>query len=177
MIRKLLLPLAALVLLAGCATGYSYRAGNGDYYHGTPRVEYRHHYPYGYYGPYRYDPYTGRYYGHPYRYRSYRYGYPYYGHPYYGHPYYTPRPVYRRPVQPRVDTTPDRPRSPWRDLDSLRDRNGGDARGIPDRAERRVDTPRPTSMPAPRTQSGDDGSAIGGMLRRTRERDHRNATP
>lgn len=175
MIRKLLLPLAALVLLAGCATGYTYRGGSGDYYHGAPRVEYRHYYPgypYGYYGygPYRYSPYS-RYYGYPYRYRTYRYGYPY------GHPYYRPH------VRPRVDTTPDRPRSPWRDLDNLRNRDRDDS-GSRVRVPRRpgsvqapVQAPRPASPPAPRVRSGGDGSAIGGMLRRTRERRHENATP
>jgi len=183
MIRKLLLPLAALVLLAGCvSTGYSYRAGSGDYYHGRAQVEYRHHYPsypYGYYGPYGYrysSPYGYRYYGYPYGYRH-RYGYPRY-------PYYP-----RYHVRPRTDPTPDRPRSPWRDLNRLRDRDRVQDRDgareqrrnelPPVQAPRpvapRIDAPRPV---APRTRSGSgDGSAIGGMVRRTRDRSHKIPTP
>ena len=49
MLRKFLLPAVVAATLAGCATGYSYRSGNGDYYYGQPSVEYRY---YGGYGPY-----------------------------------------------------------------------------------------------------------------------------
>ena len=173
MIRRLLLPLAALVLLAGCvSTGYSYRSGNGDYYHGRPSVDYRYYpsYPYGYYGPYRdrySSPYGYRYYGYPYGYRH-RYVYP--RHP--GH--------YERP---RTDPTPDRPRSPWRDLDRLRDRGDedrGDVHGRrSDPATIRPRAPAPVATPAPpRVRSGSgDSSAIGGMVRRTRERGHKNTSP
>lgn len=191
MIRKLLLPLVAVALLGGCMTSYSYRQGSGDYYHGAPSVEYRYHapygaygygYPYGYYGrsvyDYRYDS--------PYRYRQY-YTVPYRNR-YYGYPYRHPNRTYRRPT---VDPTPDRTRSPWRDLDRLRRRgvDGGDdstqapistprTEGDTNIARRRrpapVDTrdvmrpraptpqPPPYSRPAPRG----DSSAIGGMVRR-----------
>ena len=188
MIRKLLLPLAALVLLAGCvSTGYSYRSGNGDYYHGRPSVDYRYYpsYPYGYYGPYRnrYSSPWGYYGGY-----RYGYGYPYgYG---YRHRYVYPR--YPHHVErPSADPTPDRPRSPWRDLNRLRDQDG-----TPDRAGDRdlrrnepatVQAPRPVApriqAPAPRpapqrTRSGSgDDSAIGGRLRRTRDRSHKIPTP
>src|SRR5690606_475732 len=68
MLRKFLLPaaVAASALLAGCATGYTYRSGSGDYYYGQPRVEYRDYgyygygYPYGYSGYYGYYGYGGR---------------------------------------------------------------------------------------------------------------------
>ena len=41
MFRNILLPVLAAASLAGCATSYDYRAGNGgDYYHGQPRTEY-----------------------------------------------------------------------------------------------------------------------------------------
>lgn len=189
MIRKLLLPLAALVLLGGCvSTGYSYRGGSGDYYHGRPSVDYRYYpsyYPYGYYGPYRYrhaSPWGYRYYygGYPYGYRH-RYVYPRYP----GHH-----------ERPRTDPTPDRSRSPWRDLDRLRDGNQDGTERQDSRDLRRNDpaaarpprpaapriqapAPRPAPTPAPaRTRSGSgDGSAIGGMLRRTRDRSHKNPRP
>src|SRR3546814_15993742 len=44
MLRHLVLVFAA-VALAGCATGYTYRAGYGAYYYGQPSVDY---YDYGY---------------------------------------------------------------------------------------------------------------------------------
>jgi hypothetical protein len=90
MIRKELLP-ALLALLAGCATGYDYRAGNGDYYYGQPQVDYQDYGDFGYgypggwsgmlgygmgYGGYGYGPYG---YGYPYFY-PYGYGYPYIPH-------------------------------------------------------------------------------------------------
>ena len=37
MIRKLLLPLVALLALSGCASDYYYRGGSGDYYYSSPR--------------------------------------------------------------------------------------------------------------------------------------------
>lgn len=183
MIRKLLLPLAALVLLAGCVTtGYSYRAGNGDYYHGRPSVDYRYYpsYPYGYYGPYRYR------YSSPWGYRYYYY----HGDPYgYRYRYVRPRdPGHEE--RPRTDPTPDRPRSPWRDLDRLRDQDGDrtqqDREGTRDlrrndsatlQAPRpvapRVEAPAPRPTP-PRTRSGSsDGGAVGGTVRRSRDRSHK----
>ena len=69
MIRKLLLPALAATMLAGCMTDYTYRggAGGGDYYRGSPSVEYRYYGGYGgFYGGYPYYGYGGYY---PYRYR------------------------------------------------------------------------------------------------------------
>lgn len=167
MIRKLLLPAVAAALLGGCVSaGYSYRQGNGDYYHGTPSVEYRYYIPnYGWPYPHGYGPSPYSYpYAYPYRYRQY-YGYPYhshYGNPY-GNPYYYRRPVPR--LQPQIDPTPDVDRSHWRNLDGLRRRN-------------RIDpgetiTPRATATPQPQPRFNpapdDDGSALGGRVRRAKE--------
>lgn len=126
LLRALVLPGLAGTLLAGCATGYEYRGGPGDYYYGQPEVQYRDQgwYGYGSYG----DPYGG--YGYPYG----VYGYPYYyggGYPYdpYWNPYWVrpphhghdhdhdrddpPRPPTRQ-VPPPIQPTPP-PR--WRDRD------------------------------------------------------------
>lgn len=170
MFRKLVLPLAAAALLAGCVTSapYGYRGGGqGDYYYGSPSVEYRHHgvYPgYGhpYYGPYR-PGFYGRFgYGYPYGYygRPYYYGHPYYGNPYYGYP----RPVYRpRPSGP--DTRPDG--GGWRNLDEIRRRrdSGGDTGGTGP-----APTPVAPVMPRePRIRRDDGGSRMGQMIRRAGE--------
>jgi len=183
MIRKLILPAIVIALLGGCVTGYSYRQGSGDYYYGAPAVEYR-YYPtysygaYGYYGPYRYaDPYAYR--GYPYGYRG-GYGYPY------GYPYSYYR--YRRPV-PRVDPTPDGNSSPWRRLDEARRRQqGGNAAPPPEsptgndnNAPRPDETPRRqqdggNATPSPAMQprvspAPPPRSSLGGMLKRSRERE------
>src|SRR5690554_6724102 len=116
MIRKLILPVLVLPLLAGCMTsGYNYRQDRGDYYYGQPSTEYRYHgSPYGYYGGASYS------YGRSY-YPGYYGRYPYY-YDYYGHPgYYRPPLV----VRPRPDDGHRPPRqdndgkAPWRDLDRL----------------------------------------------------------
>lgn len=93
MIRKLLLPTLAAVLLGGCVTGgYQYRGGPGDYYYGQPSVDYRYYgapyYDYGYPG-YGYAPYG--YYGYP------GTGYSIYGFYGYGYPYYRNRFAHRGP--------------------------------------------------------------------------------
>jgi hypothetical protein len=158
-----MLPIAAAMLLAGCVTsGYSYREdGGGGYYYGRPSVEYREisPYPYGAYGYGAYGPYE--YYGPygPYRYAyPSPYGYSYYG---YGYPYrYVPR-YYNVPRTPTADPTPDRPRSPWRDLDSLRRR---ERTQLPPMTS---PTPRPPSV-TPVTPS--DGSSLGEQVRRARAR-------
>jgi hypothetical protein len=161
MIRTILLPVAAAALLAGCVTsGYSYREDRGGgYYYGTPSVEYRDvtPYPYDGYGPYGYyGPYG------PYRYAyPAPYGYRYYGYYGYGpgYPYHVPR--YYVPRAPRtIDRTPDRPRSPWRDLDELR---------------RRQRTQAPTISPPPPPQTVTPGTSPGGSgmserIRRARRR-------
>src|SRR3546814_13919409 len=91
MLRHLVLVFAA-VALAGCATGYTYRDGYGDYYYGQPSVDY---YDYGYDAPY------GSIHGYPiywrgglgigygYGYVGYGYGYPY-GYHRLGYHYYAP---------------------------------------------------------------------------------------
>ena len=155
---------AAAVLLASCATsGYSYREDRGGgYYYGTPSVEYREVTPYpygayGWYGPYRH-PYPG-----PYGYRYYRYygpyAYPYYyGYPYtgsYRDPYRHRHPV---PRPPQPDLPPDRPRSPWRDLDDL---------------TRRRQAPPPASGGGSRTPTVAPPAGRGGFgdrLRRAKDR-------
>lgn len=176
MFRKLVLPLAAAALLAGCVTSapYGYRDGrDGDYYYGRPSTEYRYHgYPgYGYdpyYGPYRPGFYGSFRFGHPWGYGY--YGRPYYGHPYYGHPGYGyPRPIYRpRPTGP--DTRPDG--GGWRNLDELRRRR--DAGTTTPGGTGPSPTPSISSPPPaprePRIRSGDEGgSRMGEMIRRTRE--------
>ena len=122
MIRKLILPAIATLLLAGCATGYSYRSAYGDYYYGQPTTVYRNYYGgYGYYGyPYGYSPYAS-----PYGWSGslrYRWDYPYYG--YYGG---TRWGGHRYPYRPRPGGSdgdsapaPDRTTPPWRDLDRIR---------------------------------------------------------
>ena len=146
MIRKFLLPVVAVAALAGCATGYGYRSGAGDYYHGRSQGDYR---PYGGYTPYGgyygggyYGSggyigggyYGGRYhggvgYGYPYGYGRYGYGsYPYYGNPYYRYPpvYYPPRPPRDQGGDGNPTTPPDnnhgRDREnlpPWRRIGNL----------------------------------------------------------
>lgn len=187
MFRKLLVPLAATALLAGCVTTapYGYRGEGGDYYYGAPSVEYRYHGVYGdpySYGPYRpglsvwggygYPYYGGRYSGYPYPY----YGYPYYGNPYYGRPYH-PRPT---PGPEPGDAAPPRPKGgPWRNLDDLvRRRRAMDGDGAPVAGAMPVAPPRaevmrppveprfsPTPMPR---MDRDEGSGAGAMIRRAR---------
>jgi len=99
MIRKMSIAILAAAALAGCATGYGYRGGSGDYYYGRgggyDSYDYGSYYGYGGYG-------HG--YGAPYRYYGGGYGYPYsyYDYPYYGYPYY-----YTRPPRHDDDDRPD----------------------------------------------------------------------
>ena len=139
MIRKLILPALAVLLLAGCVTGYTHRTAPGDYYYGSPTTVYRDYYYGGYY------PYYGRYYS-PYSMRGYyRYGY--------GYPYYYGRyPTY--PHSPRPgndgDRTPDRKTPTWRDLDRI----GHEARPDVPRADQiRMRPARPVERPARVQQS------------------------
>jgi hypothetical protein len=170
MIRKLLIPLAATALLAGCVTTapYGYRGGGqGDYYYGSPSVDYRYHgaypgYGYGspYYGPYRSGISVWGRYGSPY----------YYGPSYYTYPRYYPRPVPRPnhpgDHRPRVDR-PDG--APWRNPGGLTQRprndDGGNRRPPP-----QIARPEGGSRPAPaiRPRGGDGGSPMGEMIRRAR---------
>lgn len=159
MMRRLLVPLVAAGLLAGCVTGaYTHRGTNGgDYYYGRPSVDYRYHgAPYGYhpYGGLHFGYGTG-YYGHPY-YGGLRYGYPFYGYPYYGQPYY-----YRpRVIQPRPDDgtrRDDRP-PPWRDFGARR-RLSPDPGGLQTMRE-----PEPM-----RPSRSDGGSRMESLMRRAAE--------
>lgn len=173
MLRKLLLPLAAVALAGGCATmsDYQYRNGGtgGDYYYGRPGVDYRHHgAPYGY-APYGYGSslrfgYYGRY-GHPYYGNPY---YGYYGHPYYGYPYRPPVVI----VQPRpdggaggpvIDRDDDDRRAPWRDFNARR------RVAVPDSgpAMRSPEPARPARPMPPMSDRG--GSRMEQMMRRGRE--------
>src|SRR3546814_17567205 len=91
MLRHLVLVFAA-VALAGCATGYTYRDGYGDYYYGQPSVDYS---DYGYGSPYGSIHGYTRYWrgglgiGYGYAYGGSGYGYPS-GHHGGGYPYYPP---------------------------------------------------------------------------------------
>ena len=161
----MLLPVAFAALLAGCVTtDYRYREDNGGgYYYGTPSVEYRElgPYPYdayGYYGPYRYA-YPGAYGYRHYGYGSYGYtrGYPY--------RYYVPRYHGAPDGRPRtVDPTPDRPRSPWRDLDEVRRRQRTQ---LPPPV---MPTAPPSTAPSLSPGVPDTGSGLGGRVRRVKER-------
>lgn len=136
MIRKLVLPVLAAALLAGCVTPYAYRGGvQGDYYYGQPSTDYRYYGPYGGYAPYGYGGYGYGAYGYP----GY-YGYPYYGYGhrgFYTYPYYRPHPHRRPPTYWRPDGnggTPqhrqdDNRRPAWRNLDPRR-RQATDGGGV-----------------------------------------------
>ncbi len=179
MLRKILLPALAIAALAGCATDYGYRGGNGDYYYGQPRVEYRYYGGYGGYG-YGYDGYYYDRYGRP------VYGYPYGGYygGYYGSPYrypYWPR----RPhgghdhdndgdgdnVPPPAQGNDDRNdrKPPWRNLDRLARPRTDDGEDRP--RIRPQQAPFAESMPRPRPESFEprprsSNSPLGGMIRR-----------
>ena len=176
MIRKLLLPVLAAALLAGCATGYQYRGGNGDYYYGSPSTDYR------YYGsPYGYGPYG---YGYPYG----SFGYGYYSYPRYYGRYYNPYYGHGHGDHDHDHDSddgdggqPDRPTPPWRDLgsigqqpqqhvqpDVIRQRQRTGQR----ETQRPVFRPQPQTAPSvPRSSGGNDkaGSRISEMLRRSQQ--------
>ena len=193
MLRKLLLPLLATAALAGCATGYQYRGGQGDYYYGQPQVEYRHSGPGGFYGDiglgygagnfgygfgasYFYDSYGRLLYGYPNRYRN----------PYYGRGgYYPPRRPHGHDDgnnhAPNADNRQDRP-PPWRDLGQIQQRSpdadGYRNRELRERQDRRtqpgsypgapVRTERsPASAPVVRERSEprQSSSRMGGFIR------------
>lgn len=172
--RKLLLPLAATVLLAGCVTApYQYRGnGDGGYYYGAPSVEYRYRgvepgyygYPY-YYGPYRSGISIWGRYGDPYY-----YGYPRY--PYYGYPrspYYNGHP-HRRPVpRPGTQANPRPDGGPWRNIDELRRRRGVDGGGPSQGPQPGPGEPSSIAPPPrPGSSRGGDGSRLGDLIRRSR---------
>lgn len=159
MIRKLILPALAVLLLAGCVTGYTHRTAPGDYYYGSPTTVYRDYYYGGYY------PYYGRYYS-PYSVHGYyRYGYrsPYY--------YYGRYPGYPHSPRPGNDggndgghQKPDRATPPWRDLGQITERRQ-QAQG-PRRAEVRQRPVPQIQRTAPRPRADYRGSAMSKMIRR-----------
>lgn len=139
-LRALVLPGLAGALLAGCATGYTYRSGPGDYYYGQPEVEYRD------YGMYGYGPGWG-WYGAPYPYYwggGYPYG-PYWG-PYWGghrHWHRQPPPANPPPPGHAPDPTPG-------DLTGRRT----DRPHLPGRVFRPVPLPAPRADTPPRPMNG-----------------------
>jgi hypothetical protein len=164
MVRKILLSALAAATLAGCATDYGYRGGNGDYYYGQPRTEYRYYDPYGAYGSYGYGDYgygSGYYYdrygrlvyGNPYGYQ----GSAYYG---YGSPwwYTRPRPPGGHDGHDGHDHDPgdhdddrDGRRPPWRNFGNARpagERVAPDGDEAPPRMRR----PMPSAFPSPAPQ-------------------------
>jgi hypothetical protein len=170
MIRKLLLPALAAVLLGGCVTGYDYRGGNGDYYYGQPSVDYYD----GYYGGYGYPGWSGMMgfgYGYGgYGYGGYGYGYPYYG---YGYPYYPPV-IIVRPDRPsgrpgRPDLHPGDP-SQTVPAPSFGPHNLTPSFSAPAMGEgRSVPQPRPRFDPAPYPHERIQRQPTRPMLREVRE--------
>lgn len=182
MLRTILLSAFAATTLAGCATGYSYRnGGGGDYYYGQPRVEYRYHAPYGYYGSYGYGGYAPGYYYDAYGRLVYGNPYGYYGYSYSngGQWWHHPRPAdghdgnHGDNDHDGGDDRNDR-RPPWRNIGAFpRD----DERAAPDRDDARPRVRRqqmPATMPtmpsprreqratapvSPRMHSGDGGGS------------------
>ena len=158
MLRNVLLSALAAATLAGCATDYAYRGGNGgDYYYGQPRVEYRYYDPYGYggygFGGYYYDGYGRLLYGTPYGFYGYPYGYGY------GSGWYRPRPHHHGDHEhddgdddhhdgDRVDRGP-----PWRDFGGMKPRPSrtadDNAEDVRPRVRRQA---APLAMPAPRRE-------------------------
>lgn len=198
MFRKLLLPMLATAALAGCATDYGYRNGNGDYYYGQPRVEYN--YPNGYFGEiglgYGYGGFGASYYYD--RFGRLVYGIPggYYNSPYYGgNGWYRPRPHKghgdrdHHDDDHRANNTDERP-PPWRDLGGLQQRDQNES-GDPNRdnRERPMRRPRPaSSQDAPMRpqrsaesapvirERGESSSRMGGFIDRA-TRNHSKHTP
>lgn len=181
MLRKFLLPALAAATLAGCATDYAYRDGEGgDYYYGQPRTEYRYYDPYGGYGSYGYgggyyyDGFGRLVYGNPYGF----YGYPYGG---YGGGWYRPR-SHRDHDHDGGDNGDDRDgerhdrRPPWRDFDGMAPRRPrmagqeGEDDARPRRQARPFTVPTPQReqrmiAPMPSMRSGEGGSRIGRATR------------
>lgn len=153
MFRKALLPALALAMLSGCATDYTYRNGNGDYYYGRPQVEYRHIGGYGYggygYGYGGYGAYGGYGYGSPTYYYD-RFGRLVYGYPYaaYAAPYsgsywrHRPRPHHGGGGHDHHDSTGNERRPPWRNI-------GGMRPGIEERRIESREESLPSRQPAP----------------------------
>lgn len=180
MLGKVLIPVAAALLLAGCVTPAQYRGGTAGGYYSAPAVRTvpygtvgygtrggfygsvgvgaRYGYPYGVYPGYGSYGYYGPYGG---------YGYPgFYGGPrYVGYPYGVhPRPGVNPPRQHPRQSRP----APWRDMPRYANPRGN-AQAAPQRAPTPMaapaSAPRPASAPAsrvqaPRAQSGQRGGAL-----------------
>lgn len=188
MLRKLLLPLSAIILLGGCMTGgYNYRQDSGDYYYGQPGTSYRYHDQYG----------NGGYYDNRYRYPGYSPGYGvggslYYGRGYgyggYPYGYYRPPVIVVRPGgghdnghRPPPPQSGDRDRAPWRDYERLQreriqrstpppvgNRTSPIQRGpIPAQVRPAVPANRPAAS-APRPAASNRGSKMDRMIRQAR---------
>lgn len=195
MLRKLLLPILATAALAGCATDYNYRGGNGDYYYGQPRVEYQYQGIGGYYGDFGYG-YGGNYYYDRFGRLIYVAPGGYYGSPYYGgNGWY--RPHTHRGHGDRDDHDTDnsvgdqqnRP-APWRDLGGLRDRDENADRRPGDRqrpmragqsttpSDALIRTRRTEGVAPVFPQRNESSSRMGGFIGgATRSRIKRNPTP
>lgn len=181
MFRKLLIPALAIATLAGCATGYSYRGGNGDYYYGQPSVDYRYYGGYGYgYGGYGYgQSYYVDVFGRP----VYGYPYGYYGGRYPSYPHHgqgpRPRPPHGHDGDhdgghdgPPPSNGGHRPgnRPPWRDIGRTRDRDDGDQGVRPwmaqPGAQPRMQRPAPSVRPsAPVMRERSESRPAAGGLR------------
>lgn len=197
MLRKLLLPMLATAVLAGCATDYRYRGGQGDYYYGQPHIEYRRSGAAGFYGDlgyglggfgygfgatFFYDRHGRLVYGSPGN---------YYGFPYYGRGHWYPHRPHRgngdgRNQQGDGDKSQEVP-PPWRDLGRYQQRDSGDdiyrnrearerldqparsmsRRDAPMRAQRPSPDPRPAMPERSRPPTQTDGL---GHERNNRER-------
>jgi hypothetical protein len=148
-LRALVLPGLAGALLAGCATGYTYRSGPGDYYYGQPEVEYRDYGMYGGYGP------GWGWYGAPYGYWGGGYPYGYWG------PYWEHRHWHHTPPPP--DPPPPTHAGPGPG-GMTGDRT--DRPHLPGRVVRPVPMPAPRAVAPPRPMSGN-----------TEREPHRKITP
>ncbi|HWS77088.1 MAG TPA: hypothetical protein VN205_01810 [Thermomonas sp.] len=186
MFRNIMLSTLAAATLAGCATGYSYRNGNGgDYYYGQPRTEYRYYDPYGFQGIYGYGSYGPGYYYDRYGRLVYGNPYGYYGTPYgYGSWWYRPRPPHGHDGDHHDDHPGDGDRDgrrpPWRNIGGVLPPgersavDGDDARPPVRRQQSPYTRPMPapqreqrmTAPPAPRMRSDEGGgSRMGRAIR------------
>lgn len=165
MLRNTLLAVLAAAALAGCATGYSYRGGGGDYYYGQPRIEYRYHDdPFGYYGSYGFGSYAPGYYYDRYGRLVYGISYGYYGYPYgYGSQWwYRPRPHGNGHAGGNHDGDHDDGhdadredrRPPWRNIGGVFPRGEGVAPDGDDQRPRVRRQQMPGALPMPQRQTG-----------------------
>lgn len=188
MLRKLLLPLSAIILLGGCMTGgYNYRQDRGDYYYGQPGTNYRYYDQYGNGGYYdNRHRYPGYYPGSGFGgslYYGYGRGYGYGGYPY---GYYRPPVIVVRPGHGHDHNRPpsqggNHDRAPWRDYERLQRERiqrstpppaGNQAapvqrRPIPAQVRPAVPANRPAAA-APRPPASNRDSRMDRMIRQAR---------